>query len=141
MSYIVDKVKGTMNNALSNFSKELNVPVTDVSIVITTNDESEGTPIYELYKREENKNALIKEITFNEILNVKIDFQGREQMAAPFLAETLKRMAKETDCSPKDIELMVRNYENAENNPYILLHSKKNFVKNLSFEEDIFQGI
>ena len=45
-------------------------------------------------------------MSFNELLNVKIDFLGREFLATPFIANTLKRLARENECKPDEVNIL-----------------------------------
>ena len=48
----------------------------------------------------------LKKVSFNEILNVKLDFLGREILATPFITNTIKRLMRESNCEFKEVNVL-----------------------------------
>jgi hypothetical protein len=69
-----------MLKAIKNFAKEFEVAETKTQLMIQSSDE-QCTPTYKVLV----DNKVKKEVTFNQILNVKLDFLGREIIATPFI--------------------------------------------------------
>tara|TARA_B100000902_G_scaffold368298_1_gene391549 strand:+ start:1050 stop:1460 length:411 start_codon:yes stop_codon:yes gene_type:complete len=107
---------GIMRKAIQNFAKEHNVDNTKSAVLISTKDEANSTPIYTLLINNIPKG----EVSFNQILNVKIDFLGREIIASPFIANTIRRLARENKCSVLDVNVLV--YTQDENADKVLLY-------------------
>ena len=107
---------GIMRKAIQNFAKEHNVENTKSAVLISTKDEANSTPIYTLLINNIPKG----EVSFNQILNVKIDFLGREIIASPFIANTIRRLARENECSVLDVNVLV--YTQDENADKVLLY-------------------
>jgi hypothetical protein len=107
---------GIMRKAIQNFAKEHNVDNTKSAVLISTKDEANSTPIYTLLINNIPKG----EVSFNQILNVKIDFLGREIIASPFIANTIRRLARENECSVLDVNVLV--YTQDENADKVLLY-------------------
>ena len=107
---------GIMRKAIQNFAKEHNVDNTKSAVLISTKDEANSTPIYTLLINNIPKG----EVSFNQILNVKIDFLGREIIASPFIANTIRRLARENECSVLDVNVLV--YTQDENAEKVLLY-------------------
>ena len=105
-----------MRKAIQNFAKEHNVDNTKSAVLISTKDEANSTPIYTLLINNIPKG----EVSFNQILNVKIDFLGREIIASPFIANTIRRLARENECSVLDVNVLV--YTQDENADKVLLY-------------------
>ncbi len=64
------QTKKIMLNAIKNFSKKDELEQTEVQFLISTKDSKSCTPNY-LYMK---KHIPVKDVSFNEILDVKIDF-------------------------------------------------------------------
>ena len=80
---IEKQTKKVMLNAISNFSKEFEVTELETQLMIRATD-NDCTPKYQVLVN----NKFKKDVTFNEILNVKLDFLGRELIVSPFIASS-----------------------------------------------------
>ena len=107
---------GIMKKAIQNFASKYEVDVTKSSILISTKDKESANPNYLLLINNIPKG----EVTFNEILNVKIDFLGREVIATPFIANSIKRLARENKCEVLDVNVLV--YTQSQNAEEMLLY-------------------
>lgn len=94
--------KGIMLSAINNFSKEFEVETTKTQLMIKASDDN-CTPKYQLLLN----NKVVRDITFNEILNLKIDFLGREMIATPFIASSLRKLRNEHECGWEEINVLI----------------------------------
>ena len=106
---IEKQTKQTMSDAINNFAKDNEKEIKDVQLMIKCDDDL--LPNYHLLI----DNKKVKEITFNEVLNVKIDFLGREMIVTPFITNTLKKLRKETNCSPNEMNILIYKKDETEN--------------------------
>ena len=100
---IVGQTKKIMGNAIKKYATDKKVDNTEVQFLISTDDTQTSLPKYQFLM----KHKPIKEVSFNEILNVKVDFLGREMIASPFIANTIRRLAREKECSPLEISVLI----------------------------------
>ena len=121
---------GIMRNAIRNFAKKYEVENKKSAILISTKDKENSSPNYQLLINNLPKG----EVSFNEILNVKIDFLGREIIAKPFIANTIRRLARENECGVLDVNVLV--YTEQENAEDVLLYFfvGKTPKKHITFE-------
>lgn len=126
-----------------------------VQIVIGTKDEESCEPYYWLIKNgkphlrpRKNKDVpegqeMTAEVTFNQILDVRMDVLARGIMARNFLSKAIARFADERQTDPRNIELRILipvNYDE----PVALLddnsdeESETQFVRQLDWLKDIF---
>jgi hypothetical protein len=104
-----------MLNAIKNFSKEYGVEETKTQLMIQASDD-QCTPIYKVLV----ENKVKKQVTFNQILNVKLDFLGRELIATPFISSALRKLRREQGCGYEDIIVLI--FVTKENQEVPLLH-------------------
>lgn len=102
MGFIATQVKSVLSKALVRYAGELKLQPKDVQIMIGSSDE-EGTPIYKLL----HNFKPIRDLTFRQILNVKVDMLGREMLATPVLQKSLVQAASENDASVKNIRYII----------------------------------
>ena len=121
---------GIMRKAIQNFAKEHNVENTKSAVLISTTDTESSTPNYQLLINNIPKG----EVSFNRILNVKIDFLGREMIAKPFIANTIRRLARENECGVLDINVLVYTQDESAENVLLYFFKGKTPVKPLTFE-------
>ena len=72
-----------LSKAIERYAKENEVSNERVQLLIYT-DNPDLEPKYKVLL----DNKPLKEVSFNEILNVKLDFLGREFIATPFITNT-----------------------------------------------------
>ena len=121
---------GIMKNAIQNFAKKYEVDNDKSSILISTKDEKNSTPTYSLLINNIPKG----EVSFNEILNVKIDFLGREVIAKPFIANSIRRLARENDCSVLDVNVLVYTQSKELNDVMLYFFIGRTPKKQITFE-------
>ena len=130
------QTKTIMSKGIKNFATLNHKGIKDVQVLISTDDEKSCTPKYELLLNHKP----IKVITFNEILNVKIDFLGREMIATPFIANTIRRLAREIECEFTEINVLIYADTNDENNVLMYCFKGTEPVKPITFEY-LFEGM
>ena len=74
-----------------------------MQFLISTDDNNSCTPKYQFLIKHKPQ----RQVSFNEILNVKVDFLGREMIASPFIANTIRRLSKENECSTLDVNVLI----------------------------------
>ena len=87
--------------AIEKFSNDLQKPKEDV--VITFNLNENGDVIYRLLKDFKFE----KEVTFMEILGVRIDFKGYSMLVPPFIQKSLIGFCQEYSIEPSKVNVMV----------------------------------
>tara|TARA_R110001583_G_scaffold140114_1_gene292271 strand:+ start:574 stop:981 length:408 start_codon:yes stop_codon:yes gene_type:complete len=96
------QTKKIMSGAIKRYAEEEKVETNQVQLLIST-DNPDCEPQYKLLIH----NKPIKKVSFNEILNVKLDFLGRELIATPFITSSLKKMIRENNCSYEEANVLI----------------------------------
>jgi len=126
---IVTQTKTLMRNAIKRYAKE-NDTANSKSQILICSDDAECIPSYKVltdYKPQ-------KEVTFNDLLNVKVDFLGREFIATTFIKNCIKRLTKENSCSPNEINVIIYGNEDDLGEIKVYLFVKNKPIKPLSFD-------
>ena len=126
---IEKQTKQVMLNAITNFSKEYNVTEMETQLMIKAGDE-ECNPSYQVLVN----NKVKKDVTFNEILNVKIDFLGRETIVSPFIASSLRKLRREQSCKAEDINVLIYKKSNNDKEPYLYFFEGTKAIKPIGFD-------
>tara|TARA_R110000751_G_scaffold111725_1_gene210154 strand:- start:382 stop:789 length:408 start_codon:yes stop_codon:yes gene_type:complete len=96
------QTKKIMSAAITRFAEEEKVEADKIQLLIYT-DNPDCEPKYKVLLH----NKPLKDISFNEILNVKLDFLGRELIATPFIISSLKKMIRQTNCSYEEANVLI----------------------------------
>ena len=131
----MDIQKSTANvmlNAIKNFSVEYGVEETQTQLMIKALDE-DCTPTYQVLVN----NKVKKEVTFNEILNVKLDFLGREIIATPFISSSLRKLRREHNCEYQDVNVLIYKQKKEQSHPNLYFFEGVIPVKPMTLK-DIF---
>ena len=99
---IEKQTKEVMLSAIKNYSKEYDVSEMEAQLMIKAGDD-DCNPLYQVLIN----NRVKKDVTFNEILNVKIDFLGRETIVAPFIASGLRKLKREHGCKSEELNILI----------------------------------
>ena len=91
-----------LSKAIERYAKENEVSNERVQLLIYT-DNPDLEPKYKVLL----DNKPLKEVSFNEILNVKLDFLGREFIATPFITNTIKRLMNESSCDFNEVNVLI----------------------------------
>lgn len=118
-----------MLNAIKNFAKEFEVAETSTQLMINASDEN-CTPIYKVLV----DNKVKKQVTFNEILNVKLDFLGREIIATPFIASSLRKLRREQGCGFQDLNILIYKQKEEQQIPNLYFFEGSKPVKPITFD-------
>ena len=125
---IETQTKNVMRNAIKNFANENDVSNERVQLLIYS-DNPELEPKYKLLL----DNKPLKEVSFNEILNVKLDFLGREIIATPFITNTIKRLMRESNCQYNEVNILIYQQDKTDDiNLYFFIGTIPN--KAISFQ-------
>ena len=93
MSFQKNETKRVMSNAISRFAEEFGASSNDVQILMSLDAEKDLNLKSCLgYKPQ-------KQITFNEVLGVKIDLLGYGKVAIPFLKNAISKLESENSLS------------------------------------------
>jgi len=99
---IKQMTENVMVNGCINFAKQAGVEASNSQLMIFTKDE-EAEPSY--------KSLILgkgsREVTFNEILNTKMDLLGREALSKPTIQQCLKNFAQELGVAPTSVKIVI----------------------------------
>jgi hypothetical protein len=126
--FIVDKFNEIVYNACERYGRENELSGDKMQILFRLNEEDDVE--YDLL-REYKK---VKNLTFNEILNVKIDFRGYSMIVPSFIKQTLKSYSEQLETSPTNLSVMCVI---AEKKVVLCLYKGFDFVKQISLEEEL----
>jgi len=118
-----------MLTAIKNFAKEFEVAETETQLMINASDEN-CTPIYKVLVN----NKVKKQVTFNEILNVKLDFLGREIIATPFIASSLRKLRREQGCGFDDLNILIYKQKEEQAIPNLYFFEGNKPIKPITFD-------
>ncbi len=129
---IIKQTKTIMQNAITNFAKKNGVVNKDSQVLIYPSN-AELEPKYKVCTNWKP----INEVSFNELLNVKVDFLGREFIAGSFIKSTFGKIIREQKCLDyKDVNVIVYSSSNNTKETDIKLHLFVNMkpVKEITFD-------
>lgn len=139
MSFIINLTRTTIQKGLLNFAKELGASPKEVQLVISAKD-TEGIPKYSVLSKYKH----VKEVTFKQILNLKIDMLQREAVAEPFLQKALQNIAKQSKTDLMKLQIMIISTdEKAEQMKYFIYGDfkliKEITIEHIFGEEDLLE--
>jgi hypothetical protein len=115
---IIKQTKKIMQNAILNFAEKNKVENKDSQVLIYPSN-ADLEPKYMVC----TKWKPLNEVSFNELLNVKVDFLGREFIAGSFIRNTFNRIIKEQKCKDfKDVNVIVYSASNNVKETDIKIH-------------------
>ena len=126
---IVKTTQDVMITAIGNFAKEYGVKETQTQLMIKASDE-ECNPTYQVLVN----NKVQKYVTFNQILNVKLDFLGREIIASPFIASALRKLQRETECGYENINVLIYKQKEEQTAPNLYFFNGTTPVKPITMD-------
>ena len=118
---IETQTKKIMRSAIERYAKENEVSNDRVHLLIYS-DNPELEPKYKVLL----DNKPLKNVSFNEILGVKLDFLGREFIATPFITNTIKRLMNESNCEFKEVNVLIYDTKSGDINLYFFVGTKPN---------------
>ena len=122
---IVNSAIDIMSNALKRLSDKNNCDAKNIQLVIKFN----GKSVLYSYMKDYEK---ISDLTFNEILDVKFDFKQREFLTAPFLQQSIIRLAEEKNTDVNEMSSIIVTKDSDANKVYMLAYHKNEFFKQIS---------
>ena len=123
---IVNSEIDIMRNALKRLSDNNNCDAKNIQLVIKFN----GKSVLYSYMKDYEK---ISDLTFNEILDVKFDFKQREFLTAPFLQQSIVRLAEEKNTDVNEMSSVILTKDSEANKVYMLAYHNNEFFKQISF--------
>lgn len=126
---IQKSTKDVMLNAIKNFSKNYNVKETETQLMIKASDE-DCTPKYQVLVHNKKQ----KDVSFNEILGVKLDFLGREIIATPFIASALRKLRREQECGFEDINVLIYKAKEEQDYPNLYFFKGTQPIKPITMD-------
>ena len=121
-----------MLTAIKNFAKEFEVAETKTQLMINASDEN-CTPIYKVLV----DNKVKKQVTFNEILNVKLDFLGREIIASPFIASSLRKLRREQGCGFEELNILIYKQKEEQQIPNLYFFEGSKPIKPITVSSSV----
>jgi len=129
------QTKKIMKAAIERYAEEQKVESDKVQLLIYT-DNPDCEPKYKVLVH----NKPLKQVSFNEILNVKLDFLGRELIATPFIKSSLKKMIRQTNCSYEEANVLIYTSNNEEDSIKLYFFVNHTATKAMTFT-DIFADL
>jgi len=126
---IQKSTKEIMLKAISNFSKEFEVDTTKTQLMILASDDN-CSPKYQVLLN----NKVVRDVTFNEILNVKLDFLGREMIASPFIAGSLRKLRNEQECSWEEVKVLIYKQKEEQDSPNMYFFNGNKPIKPITMD-------
>lgn len=118
-----------MLKAIKNFAKEFEVAETETQLMIQSSDE-QCSPTYKVLVN----NKVKREVTFNQILNVKLDFLGREIISTPFISSSLRKLRREQGCGWEDVSVLIYIQKEEQEVPNLYFFEGIKPVKPITFD-------
>ena len=100
VDFIVDKFNEIVYRACERYAKEENVETAAIQVLFSIDEDGEVK--YEIAKSYKP----IRQVTFNEILNVRIDFRGYGMLVPQFIGQTINGFAEEMKTRPQELFVM-----------------------------------
>lgn len=91
----LNQVKADFSKAITKHAKDNGVENKDIQIRININEEGLG---YSLYK---NWNLVKENLSFNDVLHIRLDVFGKEAMLSPHIYEMLVKQISIYDAAPE----------------------------------------
>ena len=123
---VVNSAIDIMSNALKRLSDKNNCDAKNIQLVIKFN----GKSVLYSYMKDYQK---ISDLTFNEILDVKFDFKQREFLTAPFLQQSIIRLAEEKNTDVNEMSSVILTKDSEADKVYMLAYHNNEFYKQISF--------
>ncbi len=129
VDFIIEKFNEIVSKACSRYGQEQSVEADKIQVLFRLGDENE----VEYFILKEYKE--IQKVTFNNILNVRIDFKGYSMIVPPFIQKVLLKYSEEMNLEPNKLSVICIPQSNSR--VVLCLYSEKNFVKQVNIEEEL----
>lgn len=127
LGFIANTFYEIVYKACERFGSEEGVEASDIQVLFKLDDGGEVN--YSLLK----KYNPLKDVTFNQILNVRIDFKGYNQFVPPFIQKTLISYGEKLETNPTD--LMVMCVVKGKNKIGLFLYKDKKPIEEIILED------
>jgi len=122
-------VNSTMKKAIFRFAKETNTPYWDNQIMIAHNEET-NAPRYKHLQNAPKSDWM----GYIQVLGKKFDIMNQEAMVSQFITKTFTKYAKEHECEPKNIFVVVYMNEGDEDDVKLQLYKGSQAIKEITLE-------
>lgn len=129
VDFIIEKFNEIVSKACLRYGQEQGVGAENIQVLFRLGDENE----VEYFILKEYKE--IQKVTFNNILNVRIDFKGYGMIVPPFIQKVLLKYSEEMNVEPNKMSVICIPQTNSR--VVLCLYSEKNFVKQVNIEEEL----
>lgn len=127
VEFIVSQFSEISKKAIKRYSSSYGATPQNVQISFSL--DVNGEVIYRVY----NNYKKVEDVTFLNILDVRIDFKGYSFIAPPFIQKTLVRFANELGVNNQNVFVML--YLNDDNALKLNLFNLGEFVKSVELED------
>lgn len=129
LSEYVEKI---MRKGISNFAKQASKPEHEVQILICWDSEANAPKYKKLILGESSK-----EVTFNEILDVKFDMLNRGMIVGQFIATTFSKYCESLQAMPSELFVLILLEQITEEDDELklYLYRKSLLIKELQLEQ------
>lgn len=129
VDFIIEKFNEIVSKACTRYGQEQEVDATKIQVLFRLGDDAE----VEYYILKEY--VELQKVTFNNILNVRIDFKGYSMIVPPFIQKVLVKYAEEMKVEPNKMSVICISQPNSK--VVLCLYSEKTFVKKVNIEEEL----
>jgi hypothetical protein len=129
VDFIIEKFNEIVSKACTRYGQEQGVDTTKIQVLFRLGADAE----VEYYILKEY--VELQKVTFNNILNVRIDFKGYSMIVPPFIQKVLVKYSEELKVEPNKMSVICISQPN--NQVVLCLYSEKTFVKRVNIEEEL----
>jgi hypothetical protein len=129
VDFIIEKFNEIVSKACTRYGQEQGVDATKIQVLFRLGADAE----VEYYILKEY--VELQKVTFNNILNVRIDFKGYSMIVPPFIQKVLVKYSEELKVEPNKMSVICISQPN--NQVVLCLYSEKTFVKRVNIEEEL----
>lgn len=129
VDFIIEKFNEIVSKACTRYGQEQGVDASEIQVLFRLGNEAEVE--YNILL----KYVQLHKVTFNNILNVRIDFKGYGMIVPPFIQKVLLKYAEQMKVEPNKMSVICVSQPN--NQVVLCLYSEKTFVKKVNIEEEL----
>lgn len=129
VDFIIEKFNEIVSKACTRYGQEQGVDASKIQVLFRLGADAE----VEYYILKEY--VELQKVTFNNILNVRIDFKGYSMIVPPFIQKVLVKYSEELKVEPNKMSVICISQPN--NQVVLCLYSEKTFVKRVNIEEEL----
>ncbi len=128
VDFIIEKFNEIVSKACKRYGAEEGLDAMKMQVLFKLGEEDVDYFILKEYKE-------LKQVTFMNILNVRIDFKGYSMIVPPFIQKVLVKYAEELKAEPSKMSVLCLPQPNEK--VVLCLYNEKNFVKKIEIEEEL----